>query len=335
LRRFKRHEEFKILVGWLATGSLDDLLQRLTMLADYCVSRSAEWLVPAPIDSTHASWAIVALGKLGGMELGVHADLDLVIVYDDPRDPQDVALRWQQFVERLQRFLGETSGEETAYRIDTRLRPEGTKGALAIPVSGLERYFETRAEPWERLAWTRAQVVAGSPLLSRSIARTAEAFVYASWDRALPRVMSSIRARMERTVEERRGATRDFKVGRGGLSDIDFVAELVQIREGRTRHEFRTPGTRRFFEARSPTRYIKPAEYAELHESYRFLRTVEVLARMDEDIGTNVIKDDGVALESLGRRMGLAEPSGSLLLKRYRETTARVRSLYTTVLDRL
>lgn len=335
VRRFKRHEEFKILVGWLATESLDDLQHRLTLLADYCVSRSAEWLAPVPIDSREASWAIVALGKLGGMELGVHADLDLVIVYDDPRDPNDVLLRWQGFVEQLQRFLSQPTGEGVAYRIDTRLRPEGTKGPLAIPLAGLVRYFEERAEPWERLAWTRAQIVAGSPGLSRSIERAANTFIYGPWDRRLPGVMRRIRSRMERTSSDKRGAMLDFKVGRGGLADIDFLVELVQIREGRTKCEFRTPGTRRFLASRPSTRYIRPTEYAELHESHRFLRTVEMLARMDEDISTNAIKDDAAAVEPLGRRMRLAEPSGSRLLTAYREVTGRVRSRYTDVLARL
>ena len=77
----------------------------------------------------------------------------------------DSTLRWQGFVERVQSFLGQPTGEGVAYRVDTRLRPEGTKGPLAIPLAGLQRYFDERAEPWERLAWTRAQVLVGSPRL--------------------------------------------------------------------------------------------------------------------------------------------------------------------------
>src|SRR5439155_5429629 len=245
VRRFKRHEEFKILVGWLATDSLDDLHQRLAMLADYCVSRSALWHAPVPVDDTAASWAIVALGKLGGLELGVHADLDLVVVYEDERDPLDSALRWQGFVERLQSFLGQPTSEGVAYRIDTRLRPEGTKGPLAIPLAGLQRYFRDRAEPWERLAWTRSQVLVGSPNLSKSIMKAVESFVYGPWDDGIPDDMHRIRMRMERELAENGGSKLDFKVGRGGLADIDFVVELVQIREGGTQLEFRLPGTLR------------------------------------------------------------------------------------------
>ena len=335
LRRFKRREEFKILVGWLATDSLDDVHRRLTMLADYCVSRSARWQAAVPVDDSTASWAIVALGKLGGMELGVHADLDLVIVYEDERDPLDSALRWQGFVERLQSFLGQATGEGMAYRIDTRLRPEGTKGPLAIPLAGLRRYFQDRAESWERLAWTRSQVLVGSPSLSRSIMKAAEAFVYGPWEPRIPGDMHRIRMRMERELAQEGESKLDFKVGRGGLADIDFLVELVQIREGGMRSAFRMPGTRRLLLAAPSTRYIRPTEYRQLRESYRFLRTVEMRARMDMDISMNSIRTERSALEALGKRMGIAHPSGERLLSSYRETTERVRSIYTTVLARL
>ena len=140
---------------------------------------------------------------------------------------------------------------------------------------------------------------------------------------------------MQRELTDEGGSKLNFKVGRGGLADIDFLVELVQIREGRTRSEFRTPGTRRLLTARPSTRYIMPTEYRQLRESYQFLRTVEILARMDMDISTNSIRADSTALEPLGKRMGLAQPSGEHLLSSYREVTERVRAIYTTVLARL
>jgi glutamate-ammonia-ligase adenylyltransferase len=335
LRRFKRHEEFKILVGWLVTRSLDSLQERLTILADYCISRSARWLAPVPLEDRGASWAVVALGRLGGMELTVHSDLDLVIVYEDERDLPDSSLRWERFVERLQAFLGEATNEGTAYHIDTRLRPEGSKGPLAMPVAGLLRYFGDRAEPWERLAWTRAQILVGSPGLSSTIMSGVEAFVYAPWERQIPQYMHRIRIRRERELAEKGRSRLDFKVGRGGLADIDFLIELVQIREGRTRPEFRVPGSRRLLLALPPTSYITPTEGRELREAHEFLRTVELFARMDLNLRVNSIEANAAALEPLGKRMSLPEPSGERLLSLYREATERVRSIYTAVLARL
>ena len=165
--------------------------------------------------------------------------------------------------------------------------------------------------------------------------RAIEAFVYGPWERRIPNDMHRIRMRMERELGGERKSKLDFKVGRGGLVDIDFLVELVQLREGGTRSEFRVPGTRRLLTARPSTRYIKPTEYRQLRESYRFLRTVELLARMDLDISSNAIRADDAALEPLGRRMGFASPSGEHLLASYREVTERVRSTYMRVLARL
>ena len=238
-------------------------------------------------------------------------------------------------MERLQSFLGQPTSEGVAYRIDTRLRPEGTKGPLAIPLAGLQRYFRDRAEPWERLAWTRSQVLVGSPNLSKSIMKAVESFVYGPWDDGIPDDMHRIRMRMERELAENGGPKLDFKVGRGGLADIDFVVELVQIREGGTQLEFRLPGTRRLLTARPSTRYITSSEYEQLRESYQFLRTVEMLARMDLDIATNAIRTDGAALAPIGKRLGFVHPSGDRLLSSYREVTEGIRSTYTAVLARL
>jgi glutamate-ammonia-ligase adenylyltransferase len=337
LRRFKHLEEFKILTGWLATRSLDALQEQLTTLADYCIGQSARWLAPVPLDGTgaSASWAVLALGRLGGMELTVNSDLDLVIVYEDEQDVPDASLVWERFVERLQAFLSEPTGEGTAYHVDMRLRPEGSKGPLAIPVAALLRYFGSRAEPWERLAWTRAQVLVGSPGLSSALMIGVKEFVYAPWDERLPQYMHAIRMRRERELAKGGPSRLDFKVGRGGLADIDFLIELVQIREGRTRPEFRVPGTRRLLTALPPTRYMTPTEARELHEAHELLRTVEVFARMDLNSGVNSIEADAAALEPLGKRMGLRTPSGDVLLSSCREATERIRSTYTTVLARL
>ena len=335
LRRFKHSHEFKILVRWLATGSLDQLQEELSLLADYCTAGVARWRAPVRLDDPIAAWAIIALGKLGGAELTVHSDLDLVFVYEDERDPGDSTLRWQTFVGETQTFLGDPTSEGVAYRIDTRLRPEGTKGPLAIPFAALVEYFGERAEPWERLAWTRAQILVGSPALSTRLLTATNSFVYGRWDPGLPQSMHAIRMRMERELGKEGPGRLDFKVGHGGLADIDFLLELVQIREGRTRPEFRVPGTRRLLTALPPTLYISLAESEWLREALRILRTIETLARLDADSNISWLTPDAATLNPLGTRMGFGDAPGERLLALYRDVTARVRSTYATVLARL
>jgi glutamate-ammonia-ligase adenylyltransferase len=162
-----------------------------------------------------------------------------------------------------------------------------------------------------------------------------EEFVYAPWDRRIPQYMHRIRMRRERELAEGGLSRLDFKVGRGGLADIDFLIELLQIREGRERPEFRVAGSRRLLLALPPASYITPAEARELHEAHEFLRTVELFARMDLNLRVNSIEAQAAALEPLGKRMALPEPSGERLLSFYRDATERVRSIYTAVLTRL
>jgi glutamate-ammonia-ligase adenylyltransferase len=333
LRRFKRSEEFKIIVGWLATGSLDDLCDRLSFLADYAVAQAARWHAPAGLDAPAASWAVMALGKLGGEELTVHSDLDLVFVYEDEMDPSDADARWQSFVERTQNFLATPTAEGVAYRIDTRLRPEGTKGPLAVPVDALARYFEERAESWERLAWTRAQVLVGSRELSKRLRGMVEAFVYGPWQPEIPQYMHHIRMRMERELAKDPSKL-DVKVGAGGLTDIDFILELVQIYEGQRDPAFRIGGSRRLLAKLPSTRFLDPDESRRLTEAYRFLRTVETLVRLKADSNVSRISTDPVVMNPVGTRMGFGDAPGGRLLARYRELTERVRAIYTAVLTR-
>ena len=182
---------------------------------------------------------ILALGKLGGRELTIHSDLDLVIVYDGRPSDSATFMAKQAMATAFERLLEEPTADGIAYHVDTRLRPEGKKGALAMPLVAFERYLRERAEIWERLAWTRFRAIAGSPSLASKVEKAVHAFVYGPWDPRIPTVMSDIRRRMERELAQPGGAHLELKIGRGGLADIDFAVQMIQIREGSTRPELR------------------------------------------------------------------------------------------------
>jgi glutamate-ammonia-ligase adenylyltransferase len=337
VRRLKALEEFKIVREWLVGGplggTLDTLQEKLSLLAELCVERAARWHALKTVD--RESWAVMALGKLGGIELAVHSDLDLVVFYEgDPQDSQTFE-HYQAFVEAMQAFLDRPTSEGIVYHVDTRLRPEGRKGSLAIPVSMFQRYLETRAETWERLAWTRCRPLAALPVLGNRIQALVAGFVYGPWNTSMPASMRDIRARMERELAQESDRRLDFKVGTGGLADIDFALQLIQIREGHLRDEFRVPGTRRLLASLPRTSYLSGEEADRLREAYAFLRNLEMMARMDTDANVNWIPADAAAVAPLGVRMGFPSPAGERLLDRYRTMTADVRKIYLTVLDRL
>jgi [glutamine synthetase] adenylyltransferase / [glutamine synthetase]-adenylyl-L-tyrosine phosphorylase len=339
VRRLKQLEEFKIVREWLAGGSLDTMQEKLSVLAELCVERAARWHVPGTVERDR--WAVMALGKLGGIELGVHSDLDLVVFYDgDPEDARTFE-QYQTFVEAMQHFLDRPTADGIVYHVDTRLRPEGRKGALAIPVEMFRRYLAARAEIWERLAWTRCRPLAAPAALAARIQSFVDDFVYGPWDAAIPGYMKDVRARMEREIAQESDRRLHFKAGKGGLADIDFALQMIQIREGHRRSEFRVAGTRRLLAALPPTMFLTPAEAGRLREAHIFLRSLEMMARMDADANVSWIAADAAALAPLGVRMGFSNPAGERsersqrLLDQYRTMTADVRRIYVTVLDRL
>ena len=353
----KQLEEFKIVSEWLASGpekgvrepfsadrsekgsrtpfsaSLDTMQEKLSVLAELCVERAARWHVPAAVERDR--WAVMALGKLGGIELAVHSDLDLVIFYD--RDPGDARAfeQYQVFVEAMQHFLDRPTADGIVYRVDTRLRPEGRKGALAIPILMFERYLETRAEIWERLAWTRCRPLAAPAALANRIQSIVGNFVYGPWDAAISGYMKDVRTRMEREIAHEDGRRLHFKAGKGGLADIDFALQMIQIREGHQRLEFRVPGTRRLLAALPPTSFLPPAEADRLRQAHTFLRSLEMVARMDTDTNVNWIAADPADIQPLGVRMGFSDPAGEKLLDLYRALTGDVRRIYLSVMERL
>ena len=221
------------------------------------------------------------------------------------------------------------------FRSDTRLRPEGTKGALAMPLATFRRYLDQRAEPWERLAWTRYRILVSTSRIAQELHPIVASFVYGPWQPAVVPYMRRIRTRMEGELAHE-GPTRiDFKVGRGGLADIDFLLQLVQIREGELRPEFRKPGTRALLTQLPETRYVRIEEVAFLREAHTFLRQLEMIARMASDSDISWIAPQPAILATLGARLArLGAPSADIL-GIYRRITEQVRSLYATVLARL
>ena len=339
-RRVKAIQEFKVLAEWLAARRLDLLNEKLSMVADCAVRAAARAVArrspPAPdAADADAGWAVFALGKLGGRELTVYSDLDLVFLYAGDAGDARRFERHQKFVRAIYDLLSKTTAAGVAYKLDTRLRPEGRMGALATPLGAFERYLAERAEIWERMAWTRCRFVGGDAALAGQVQAAVGRFVYGPWSPEIPGYARHVRGRMERELtDEAAGGQLDLKRGRGGLADIDFLLQVLQLREGPAREGFRVPGTRRLLSALPATEVLPAGEAAALREAYAFLRELETVLRIHTDSDASAISTDPAALEPVARQLG-TPMSGGELLARYRETTSEVRAIYETGLDRL
>jgi glutamate-ammonia-ligase adenylyltransferase len=147
--------------------------------------------------------------------------------------------------------------------------------------------------------------------------------------------MKDVRTRVEREIGAERDVRLHFKAGKGGLADIDFALQMIQIREGRERPEFRVAGTRRLLASLPDTRFLNATEAARFGDARRFLRTLEMVARMDKDSSVNFVPADPSELGAIGIRMGFPDPAGDRLLEHYRSITDEVRGIYLAVLSRL
>ena len=337
VRRLRHIEEVKVLVEWLDDGDLATLQEKLSWLADACVARIMTWLrqETQPSDG-QTEWVVAALGKLGGGELTVHSDLDLVFVYRGELGDGGLFSRCAALVKKLYRFLETPTSEGIAYHLDTRLRPEGTSGALALPVDKFAEYLAERAERWERLAWTRYRVLTGSPALGREMNRLVTGFVYGHWDPTLPEYARHIRSRMETELGKEQDGTRfDLKVGHGGLADIDFLLQLLQIHHGTHRPEWRLAGSRRLLAAAPSSPLLGAGDTARLRDAHLFLRTLETHLRIESDAGASVLSTNRARLAVLGTRMGLPPPAGDALRQRYEEVSRDVRRIFDKGIERL
>ncbi len=321
LRRYKQREEFKVAVRELARPGQPESRLLLSELADACIQVAWRAAVRSHPEVDAAGTGLLALGKLGGRELGFHSDLDLVFLFDDHALPRS-ATRFRDLLRTFREELQEYTAAGRAYSVDFRLRPEGRHTGEAVPLSQFRRYFEERAEPWERLAYTKARVI-----LAQDLEFDPAELVYGRpFTPAERRELRHIRQRKELEIgREDELEVYDLKVGRGALLDVQFAVQYLQIQ-----HHVIEPNLLEAISILEEMEGLKsgfPA--AELRSAVEFFFALES-ARFLLDQDPAKLPRSGTDLEPLARLLG--ERSAGDLLDRYRRVTGWVRSCLEGVL---
>ncbi|MBI4445220.1 MAG: hypothetical protein HY645_04860 [Acidobacteria bacterium] len=320
LRLFKRREEFKTALKDLFAEGTSNTRVRLTQLAELCLKLAADNILER-VTLPSLPWGLFALGKLGGQELTYHSDLDLMLIYSAAASDSGASLRFQDFLKQLQEELEAYTETGWAYRLDLRLRPEGTLGPLAVPKDFFEDYFEQRAEAWERLAYVKMR-----PIYSQGDLFDPLMTVFKrSFSEAEMAYLAHIRRRKEIEIgQEDRSDSYNFKVGQGGLMDIQFVTQFLQV-QNRVR-EFNTARALEALEERSA---IASGDARVLREGWAFLLRLETMQRLLQEQPVNSIPRRGADNDVLSRFLGYA--SGDDLVRLYLEHTQCIRQLYLKV----
>ncbi|HEV7187359.1 MAG TPA: bifunctional [glutamine synthetase] adenylyltransferase/[glutamine synthetase]-adenylyl-L-tyrosine phosphorylase, partial [Blastococcus sp.] len=255
-----------------------------------------------PAGAAACRLAVIALGKTGGRELNYVSDVDVVFVAEpvDPSDPEAAALSSATRVAAaLMRIC-----REAAWEVDAALRPEGKAGALVRTLAGHQAYYEQWASTWEFQALLKMRPVAGDPDLGRGYVDALWPMVWTAGDR--PGFVAEVQA-MRRRVEANippAQAERELKLGRGGLRDVEFAVQLLQMVHGRGDASLRLGGTLPALTALSAGGYVGREDAATLIASYRFLRTVEHRLQLLRLRRTHLLPTDEQQLRWLARSLG-------------------------------
>jgi glutamate-ammonia-ligase adenylyltransferase len=287
--------------------------------------------------SAIADFCVLALGKLGSLELNYSSDIDLVFLYSDEGSTagtgdRGVVTNREYFVklsEAIARFVGQSGGEGAAYRVDLRLRPHGRDGALACSLDEASRYYARSAQDWERQALIRVRSAAGSAELFAKFKERVTPNVFRP-DISVSNALASVRLakqKIDRKVEKKSGF--NVKLGRGGIREIEFIAQALQLAHGGRDDWLRVSHTLVSLERLADRGFITQPERSELTDAYCFLRTLEHRLQMEHGLQTHTVPETDTVRALIARRMGFMGTNGlSEFLASLKAHTEKVRQTY-------
>ena len=359
LRRVRADELVRLGVRELDLGLDTEVGRELARLADVCFDAAiafhdrelrARYGAPRFIDDDgverDATLVVIGMGKLGGEELNFSSDVDVIYVYSS--DQGEVAgLSLHEYFAKLctqvTAALSEVTEGATVFRVDLRLRPEGSKGAIANSLAQLERYYETFGRPWERQAWIKARACAGDEALGAEVMATLRPFVFPRF--VAPTVIDEVRDLNRRIKRElvrpsaasTAGGGFDLKNGEGGIREIEFFVQALQLIHAGKRPQLRLRGTLATLDALLFAGLVTDVEHGALWRAYRWLRHAEHVLQLEAGLQTQTVPSDPAALEVFARRLGYASTGAASASTAFAyelsRHTAQVQALFGTLGD--
>ncbi len=294
LRRWKQRELLRIAASdLLGEADLPAVARRLARLADACLGVAVEIAAP-PLP-----FAVVGMGKLGGCELNYASDVDVLFVHDGDTD---AALRAAR---RVLAAMSEPTEDGIVFRTDAALRPEGHAGALSRTLESYAAWYERWAQPWEFQALLKARPVSGDATLAARFVDETRPYVWPDvLDPDTVRAARTMKARSEAEQRRRGVAARELKRGPGGIRDVEFAVQLLQLVHGRHDASLRSRTTLDALDALAAGGYVEPADADQLARSYTFLRAVEHRLQLRDEAQTHTVPADPDSRAALARVLG-------------------------------
>ncbi|TVQ86339.1 MAG: bifunctional [glutamate--ammonia ligase]-adenylyl-L-tyrosine phosphorylase/[glutamate--ammonia-ligase] adenylyltransferase [Chromatiaceae bacterium] len=335
LRRFRQRQMLRIiwrdLAGW---ADLDETLEDLTALADACIVAALEHLtrwteaelgVPRDAAGTRQPLLVIGMGKLGARELNLSSDIDLIFAFPSPGSvtggprPLSNEQFFLRLCQRLVTALDCQTADGFVFRVDTRLRPFGDAGPLAMSFDAMEGYYHAQAREWERYAMIKARVVASNPAAAEELTTLLRPFVYRRYlDFGAIDSLRGLKAMIERELK-RRGIAENIKLGPGGIREIEFIGQSFQLIRGGRDPDLQVRPIQAVLARLGERGLLAAPAVAELIAAYRFLRRTENRLQAWQDRQTHVLPNTAEARLRLARAMDYPDwPSFKEALDRHR-----------------
>ncbi|MFD5102275.1 bifunctional [glutamine synthetase] adenylyltransferase/[glutamine synthetase]-adenylyl-L-tyrosine phosphorylase [Streptomyces albidochromogenes] len=309
-------------------------LATATLRAALAIARAA-----APEDAAMCRLAVVAMGKCGGHELNYVSDVDVIFVAEAAEGPraadEDKALRAAtRLASHLMRVCSETNIEGTIWPVDANLRPEGRNGPLVRTLSSHLAYYQRWAKTWEFQALLKARAVAGDLALGEAYVEAVSPLVWQAAERE--NFVPDVQKMRRRVVDNIPAAQidRELKLGPGGLRDVEFAVQLLQLVHGRSDATLHQGSTLGALAALSAGGYVGRADAVQLDEAYRFLRAMEHRIQLYRLRRTHLVPQDEAGLRRLGRSLGLRTEPVAELNRAWRRHASVVRRLHEKIFYR-
>ncbi|MEW4489899.1 glutamine synthetase adenylyltransferase [Thalassoglobus sp. JC818] len=320
LRSFQQWELLRIAAcDTFGLMDLRTVTRQLSLLADAIVQVSLEGLSQLEgYDVEHI--AVIAFGKLGGAELNYSSDIDLVFVCDRQAE------KYWTLGQKLINVLSEFTDLGFLYRVDMRLRPWGSSGPLVTTIDSYVDYFERHSQLWERQALLKARTIAGRYALGDELL---ERLQFTSFDvdaEAVRHSITSAKSKIESKISQHGRKFGEVKSGPGGIRDIEFLVQSLQLIHGKSKPFIRTGGTIEGLIRLSEADLIHAQEYRTLSTAYMMLRTIEHSLQLMHNQAERFLPESGRELSYLARRLDF--PNEELFLEQFRQHTQAVSRIF-------
>ncbi|HEV2606748.1 MAG TPA: glutamine-synthetase adenylyltransferase, partial [Xanthomonadaceae bacterium] len=321
LRRWRARGSLRL--AWRDVAGLDtvdETLAGISALAD-AVLEAAVAAVESQVAQSHGviqnadsriqRICVFGLGKLGGGELNFSSDVDLIFAYaaggaSDGARALDADAYYARIGQRLIQLLDEVTPDGFCYRVDMRLRPFGGVGRLALSFAAMEQYYQSEGRDWERYAWIKARPVAGDIEGGTRLLGTLRPFVYRRYlDYSALDGLREMKALI--AADERRELSDHLKLGPGGIREIEFLVQALQLIRGGREPSLRTPSLLPALHALAAAGHLTEATSARLAQAYRFLRQLENRVQMVADLQVHALPDDAFARQRIAFGLGYTD----------------------------